>query len=229
MAYLVTGGTGSMGSYVVRDLLNEGKKEVVCLQRSGVTPFLRQVVGEDRIEQIKTIQGDISNTQQLFYVIEENHIDTIIHLSSLIMSSGLTESQPAYALHVNCVGMNNILEAGRLFGLRRIVWTSSFQAVGEVGKFYKEKIYDNAIYKPDSMYSATKTLNEFMTKLYFEKFGVDVLGFRIGAILNVHKSMGRSGVFTRFLKNDATNLPAVLSATDANDLRHSNGRLTGQR
>jgi threonine 3-dehydrogenase len=99
----------------------------------------------------------------LFYVVEENHIDTIIHLSSLIMSTGITESQPAYALQVNCVGMNNLLEACRLLNVRKMVWTSSFQAVGEVGKFYQGRISDNTLYKPDSMYSATKALNEFMT------------------------------------------------------------------
>jgi nucleoside-diphosphate-sugar epimerase len=218
MAYLVTGGTGSIGAYVVRDLLNKGK-EVVCFQRSGVTPFLRNLVGEDRINRIKIIQGDIGNTQQAFSVIGENHIDTVIHLSALTSGGGLSESQPAYTLYVNCVGMNNILEAGRLFGLRRIVWTSSFHSVGEIGKFYKEPIFDSAIYKPDSMYSATKALNEFMTKLYYEKFTVDVLGFRIGAILNVYKSMGRGGIFTQFLKNAAMELPVVMAATDAKQLR----------
>ena len=124
MAYLVTGGTGSMGAYVVRDLLKDGK-DVVCFQRSGVTPFLRSVVGEDKYTNIKVVQGDISNSQQLFYVIQENQIDTIIHLSSLILSTGLTESQPAYALQVNCVGMNNLLEAGRIFGLRNSVLSES--------------------------------------------------------------------------------------------------------
>jgi nucleoside-diphosphate-sugar epimerase len=207
-----------MGSYVARDLLNQGK-DVICLQRSGVTPFLRQVVGEDKINKLKIIQGDISNTQQLFYVVEENQIDVIIHLSSLIVSSGISESQPAYTLQVNCVGMNNILEAGRLFHLKRIVWTSSFQALGEVGKIYKAPISDDALYKPDSMYSASKALNEFMTKLYFEKFGVDVLGFRIGAILNVHKRMGRGGIFSQFFKNAATGLPAVMASPDIDAVR----------
>ena len=214
MTYLVTGGTGSMGAYVVRDLLGEGK-EVVCLQRSGMTPFLLEAVGGDDINKVKVVQGDISNTQQLFYVVQENHIDTVIHLSSLILSTGLTENQPAYALQVNCVGMNNLLEAGRLFGLRRIVWTSSFQALGEAGKFYKEPISDNAVYKPDSMYSASKALNEFMAEHYYKKFGVDALGFRIGAILNVFKNMGRGGVFTQFFKNAATDQPAIMAATNA--------------
>ena len=125
MAYLVTGGTGFLGSYVVRDLLKEGK-EIVCLQRSGVTTWFRDIVGEDNIDKVKIVQGDVSNTLLVFNLIRENNIDVIVHLS--FMLPPVSELQPAYALRVNCIVLNNMLEAGRLFGLKRLVWTSSTRA-----------------------------------------------------------------------------------------------------
>jgi len=220
MAYLVTGGTGFIGSYVVRDLLNQGK-EVVCLQRSGITPVSRLVVGEGNQDKLKIVQGDVSNTLQLFDVIRKNNIEVIVHLGYIILSGGISETQPAYALQVNCVGTNNLLEAARLFGLKKIIWTSSIQAFGRVGEFYKEPIRDDdAIYMPDTMYGATKVLNEFMTKLYFEKFGVDSIGFRLGITLGIGKPLGGGGAFTKFLNNVALGVPVTMAAPDANRTRY---------
>ena len=218
MSYLVTGGTGSMGVYVVRDLLNMGK-EVVCLQRSGVTPYFRRVLSEEDISKVKVIQGDVSNTLLVFNAIKQNNVDTVIHLSSIIASGGISESQPTYTLQVNCIGTNNIFEAGRLFGLKKIVWTSSSQAFGAIGKYYKQPIGDDAIYMPDTMYGTTKVLNDFMTKLYYEKFGVDIIGFRLGLILSVDKNMGRGGSFTKFLKDVAMDVPTTMATMDADAIR----------
>jgi UDP-glucose 4-epimerase len=218
MAYLVTGGTGFIGSYVARDLLNAGK-EVVCLQRSGVTPIFRGVVGEDSVDKVKIVQGDMSNTLLVFNLVREYKIDVIAHIGFILLSGGISEAQPAYTLQVNCVGMSNILEAGRLLGVRKIVWTSSSQALGRVGEYYQKPIGDDAIYLPDSMYSATKVLNEFMAKLYYHQFGVDSIGFRIGFILGVDKPLGRGGGFTKFLKAAATNVPVTMAAMEADRVR----------
>ena len=122
MAYLVIGGTGFIGSYVVRDLVNRGR-EVVCFQRSGVNPWFRNILGEDNVDKVKIIAGDVSNTLQVFNIIRQNNIEFIIHLSFALPP--VSELQPAYALRVNCIGLNNLLEAVRLFGLKRLVWTSS--------------------------------------------------------------------------------------------------------
>lgn len=219
MAYLVTGGTGFIGSYVVRDLLNQGK-EVVCFQRSGVTPVSRLVVGKDNLDRVKIVQGDVSDTLQLFHAIREYDIDLVVHASASFPINGASESQPAYALRVNCVGMNNVLEAARLFGLRKVIWTSSSLALGRLAEFYKEPVGDdNAIYMPNTMYSATKVLNEFMAKLYFEKFGVDSIGFRLGFTFGIDQALARGRVFIQFLKNAATNVPTTLAMTDANRIR----------
>jgi UDP-glucose 4-epimerase len=218
MPYLVTGGTGFIGSYVVRDLLQAGK-DVICLQRSGVTPIFRGVLGEENVKKVRVIQGDISNTMPLFHLIKDNKVDKIIHTSVLLLSGGASEAQPSYTLQVNCGGLNNLLEAARLLGVKKIVWTSSCQSLGEIGKYYKEPIKDDACYKPDSMYSATKALNEYMTKHYYDKFGVDGTGFRIGLILGVDRPMGRGGSFTKFLKDVATDKPTVMATMNADHVR----------
>ena len=219
MAYLVTGGTGFIGSYVVRDLTNQGK-EVVCFQRSGITQVSRMVVGEENLARVKMIRGDVTDTLQVFHAIREHGIDLVVHVGSIFPFNGESETQLAYALKVNCIGMNNILEAARIFGIKKVIWISSVQALGQLAELYEEPVGDDdAIYMPNTMYGTTKIVNEFMTRLYFDKFGVDSVGLRIGFTFGVNQYDARNRVFVQFLKDAATNVPATLATTDADVVR----------
>lgn len=218
MAYLVTGGTGFIGAYVVRDLLKAGK-EVVCLQRSGVTPLFLLAVGEENIKKVKIVQIDLSDTLRVFNTIRDYKIDYIIHTASQVLSNGETEARPYYALQANCGGIINLLEAAKMLGVIKVTWTSSSQALGSVSEVHKELIKDEAIYQPATMYGATKAMNEFIAKHYFDRFGVDSAGFRIGIILNIEQPIGRRRGFIDLVRSAALNIPMTLTVTDADRVR----------
>lgn len=219
MAHLVTGGTGFIGSYAVRDLLKAGK-EIVCLQKSGVTDVFRMALGENNLDKVKIIQGDVGNTLQLFDVIRQNKIDTVVHCAAILSASGAisSEAAPPYGLQVNIMGMNNLLEAARLFSLKKIVWTGTVQSLGRVSDLYKGAIGDDsAIFQPDNLYSASKLLCETMGRVYFNKFGVDSLGLRMGLQLGIGKS--KMNALTNFLKGAATGVPVTMAAENLDQPR----------
>lgn len=223
MAYLVTGGMGYIGSHVIRDLLKAGK-EVVSLDISGTTQLFRDVVGDDNLDKIEIIQGDVSNTLLIFDIVRKLKIDVIVHAAAIMSATGSisSESQPPYAIQVNCVGTNNLFEAARLFGVRKVVWTSTGQVLGRIGDYYKGKVGDDeAIFMPDNMYTATKLLCEVMTRVYADKFGVDAVGLRIGLTLGIGKIHGKEkgNSFTQFIKDAATNVPATMAAVDIDQPR----------
>ncbi|MFC2005335.1 NAD-dependent epimerase/dehydratase family protein [Chloroflexota bacterium] len=210
MTYLVTGGMGYIGCRVVRDLLNDGK-EVVCFDVGGVTPQAREVIGEENLGKVKMVQGDVGDTIQVFRAVQEYGVDIIIHHA---FSMGPTRDlHPAAELRTNCNGMINMLEAVRLFGLKRVVWTSALASTGNrLRDYYKEPIGDDdALFMPDRIYGATKLLNEVMARLYFDRFGVDSIGLRIARTFGYYKL---ETPFTEFNRKVALNIPVELVEPD---------------
>ncbi|GAI37855.1 unnamed protein product, partial [marine sediment metagenome] len=121
MAKLVTGGSGFIGSYLVRELVRRGEEVVVFdWSRGGRISDI-----EDRI---KVAQGDISDWSQVMNAVKENHVDCIYHLAAML--SLPSEANPWASFRVNVLGSMNILEAARLFDVNTVVFASSMATYG---------------------------------------------------------------------------------------------------
>jgi dihydroflavonol-4-reductase len=119
MRALVTGGTGFVGSAVVRALLAHGV-EVVCLVRAGSDR--RNLMGlpvkltEGELDQPATLGRSLEGCQQLYHV------------------AALYSTRPQDAVRiwqVNVEGTQRILEAAWAAGVERIVHTSTIGTIGQ--------------------------------------------------------------------------------------------------
>ena len=182
MRYLVTGGTGLIGSRVVRDLVRDGERVVVydwLPNRSS----LARVMSEEEIDGAVTIvQGDVADSTHLFRTIQENGVERIIHLASLLMIE--SNADPRLALKVNCEGTICVFEAARVLGQQKVVWASSNAIFGPPDMYPGGRIPNEAPYYPRNVYSATKAFNEVAAAYYFGEYGVDITG--ISASLPSH-------------------------------------------
>ena len=229
MTYLVTGGWGFVGSRIVRDLVGQGES-VVVFDATEPGALSRAIIGEQYLSKVQAVRGDIADTTQFFSVVEENNVEYLIHnafamgaadyrpkrsTDAPVLKNGgrdmAGELNLGLALRVNCGGMLNVLEAARLFGVRRVVYTSAVAAFGlHISEFYHEAIGDRAVFAPDTMYGATKVLNEVMAGIYADKFGVDSVGFRIARTFGVDNP----APFTEFLRRVALEEEVELADPD---------------
>ena len=214
MAYLVTGGTGFIGSYVVRNLLQQGE-QVVCYQRSPITPLLQELVPQELLCKAKIVQASVADALDVFDAVRKHNVDTIIHLAYTIYPQA--EQIPPLSLRDSVIGTNNVFEAARLFGLKRVVWASTTAVFGRLGKMYGDKpvTEENVLYQPTRLYGATKALCEFVAKMYRDQFGVSVIGLRLARIYGVGKTKGSAAEFTQWLQGVAWNQPTVIANGDA--------------
>ena len=213
MIYLVTAGSGFIGSYVVRDLVLQGH-EVVCFQRSGITPLLQELIPPEKMKNVKIAQGNIKDFESLSNAIKQYDIKNIIHLAASMQPE--SEDNVPQAIQTTIVGTNNVLEAARTLKLNRVVWGGSNTCLGQLGKIVGSNILDDKIdaYAPPDFYAATKGLCDFMIKHYIKKYDLDIIALRLPRTYGPGKYSGGGIAFTEFIKNVALGNPVTITGAD---------------
>lgn len=98
--------------------------------------------------------------------------DAIVHFGGVG-----TEEPWQTILDANIRGSYHIYEAARKHGVRRVIYASSVHAVG----FHEmeAQIGVDAPHRPDSLYGVSKCFVESLSRLYWDKFGIETACLRI--------------------------------------------------
>jgi len=124
----VTGGTGLVGGWVLRLLIELGA-DVVCLVRDWIPQS--ELVGSRLIERVKIVRGDVREQRLLERVLGEYEIDTVIHLAAQTIVS-IANRNPISTFETNVGGTWSLLEACRRSpSVKQIVLASSDKAYGD--------------------------------------------------------------------------------------------------
>ncbi|MEI8132621.1 MAG: GDP-mannose 4,6-dehydratase, partial [Leptolinea sp.] len=105
----VTGGTGLVGSWLVRRLVEAGA-DVVCLVRDWVPQS--ELVQTSLIEKVKVVRGDVRDQTLLERVMGEFEIDTVIHLAAQTIVT-IANRNPISTFETNIGGTWSLLESCR--------------------------------------------------------------------------------------------------------------------
>jgi nucleoside-diphosphate-sugar epimerase len=173
MAVLVTGGTGFIGAEVARVLAQRGEKTVVFDINDRKT-LLKGV--EDKVTVVK---GDVSNYSHVFNVVKNYHIEVIYHLGSML--SLPSDVDPWSSFRVNAQGTFQVLEAARILGVKKVIFSSTLATYGI--DIRESVIDDYTLQRPTLFYGCTKVFSELMGRFYKRKFGLDFRGVRYPAII----------------------------------------------
>ena len=214
MTYMVTGGTGFIGSHIVRDLVREGE-QVVVYDFLPARSSLERLMSEEEIENsVKIVPGEITDPPHLFRTIKENNVEKIIHTVSLLVLD--SNANPYLAVKVNCEGTICVFEAARILGLEKVVWASSNACFGPQEKYPEEYIPNDAPHYPQNIYAGTKSFNEVVAAYYVDHYGLDVTGIRY---MHVYGAGVRRGFFATILEelilNPALGKPGRIPHSDA--------------
>lgn len=169
MDVLVTGGNGSIGRFVVEELVSRGH---------DVTVFDIQTRSTTR--EVSFVEGDITDREGVTRAISDN--DTVVHLAALLPPG--SEESPSRADRINIGGTLNVLNAATQADARTIV-ASSKAVYGHVSAEHAypqyEPLAEDVQKSPMNVYGLTKLASEHFCKDYANNRGLDVASVRFAS------------------------------------------------
>ncbi|QBO57831.1 GDP-mannose 4,6-dehydratase [Chryseobacterium salivictor] len=225
MNYIVTGGSGFIGSHLVEHLLKNGHSVInidnfddfydykikIKNTLESVGEMLEFTFHEKELDIQKLIFETSSKNYQLYYqdirdkeglekIFQKHKIDMVIHLAAL---AGVRPSieRPLEYEEVNIKGTMNLWELCKDFKIKKFINASSSSVYGNNEKtpFSEE----DAVEKPISPYAATKKCVEILGHVYHHLYGIDIIHLRFFTVygprqrpdLAIHK-------FTKLISGD---------------------------
>lgn len=225
MNYLVTGGSGFIGSHLTEQLLKKGHSVInidnfddfysyqIKIQNtldaiqhfsdfeySGKDNDIKKLISLSQSENYKLYYQDIRNKKGLEAIFTHHKIDVVIHLAAL---AGVRPSieRPLEYEEVNIRGTMNLWELCKDFNINKFVCASSSSVYGNNEKipFSETDNVDN----PISPYAATKKCGEILGHVYHDLYKIDMIQLRFFTVygprqrpdLAIHK-------FTKLISED---------------------------
>ena len=176
---LITGGGGNIGRATAKYLIDTGE-EVLLLQRNAVDvpDFLEAFWGK----QAKGALGNILDLPFLLGLVKDYQVESIIHTAGM-WENRTGEGTLHQVLQVATQGTMNVMEAARIFGLRRVTFTSSIGVYhGSEGSYMS--MSEDSLLPPVSFsyIGNTKKMVEQMLLLYTNDYGLSAPSVRVGGV-----------------------------------------------
>jgi nucleoside-diphosphate-sugar epimerase len=218
MRILLTGGYGCIGSWIARALIERG--DAVWIYDLKEDPHrLRLLLDEERLRQVRFIQGDVTDVAALRTAIQDHTITHVVHLAGLQVP--VCRADPLLGAKVNVLGTLAVLEAVRLAQgqVQRLVYASSAAVFGPPGDYPAGRLGDDVKLTPASHYGYFKCCNEGNARVYYQDHGISSIGLRPWTVYGVGRDFGMTSEPTKAIKALALGRPYHVSYGGWQDLQ----------
>jgi uronate dehydrogenase len=161
----LSGASGGVGQVLRPALLKQG----FALRSAGGRRALTPVAPEEEV-----CHGDLRDPAFVDTLL--TGVDVLVHMAATSVERPLPE-----VIENNLVGLAAVYEGARRHGVRRIIFASSNHAVGMHS--VDSKLDLDCDLRPDGWYGLSKVWGEAMTRMYWDKHGIEGISVRIGSAI----------------------------------------------
>jgi len=191
--FLVTGGTGFIGSNISNLLVNQGHKVKIFDNNSRGS--IQKI--KDIKKKIKFIKGDVRNKQSLNKALKNT--DAVIHLA-YVNGTKYFYSKPVLVLDIAIKGILNVIEGCIKNKIKELYLASSsevYQTPNKIPTDENETLKIPNIFNPRYSYGGGKILTELMGIHYGKKYFKKLVIFRPHNVYG--PNMGHEHVIPQFI------------------------------
>ena len=177
MATLVTGGTGFVGSNVVRTLAMAGHT-VVSFDLVAPDELVRGHLGPWK-SQVTFVEGNILQPEDLERAANSG-VDKIVHAAVFTgILPEIEKGQSRSIVEVNLMGTTNLLELARQQAVDRFIYVSSGSIYGD-NSSSTDALHEDTPPNPGSLYAIGKYASELLTERYGDLHSFQIAIVRVG-------------------------------------------------
>jgi UDP-glucose 4-epimerase len=202
MRTLVTGGAGFIGSHLADALIARGDSVTIVddLSSGKESNITSAVLGGARLHRV-----DIRDGAALAEVVADAQPQAVFHLAAQV-DVRISLADPAFDARTNVEGTINVLEAARLAGTERVVFSSTGGAMyGDTDVLPTPETVEAL---PMAAYGQSKYCAERYLGLYDRLYGLSTLALRFGNVYgprqDPHGEAGVIAIFCGKLREGAT-------------------------
>jgi UDP-glucose 4-epimerase len=211
----VSGGAGFIGSHLVRSLLQDAATQRVVIFDNFSSGQLAHIEGFTRDPRVEVVRADLKEQSAVTAAMAE--CDTVFHLAAN-PDIAKAVTQPDIDFWEGTYLTQNILEAMRVSGARRIIYTSGSGVYGENPELAFAEDYGPCI--PISTYGASKLACEGLLASYCHMFDLIGRAFRFANVVGPRQTHGVGYDFIRRLKADPSRLRILGDGTQKKSYIH---------
>ena len=141
---LITGGTGSFGSYIVKELLKKNPKQVIIFSRDEDKQYSLQHELKNFNKKIRFVIGDVRDFKSIDKAMRDG-VDIVLNAAALKQIPS-TEYNILEAIRTNVLGAQNVVDACIKYNVKKAITISTDKAVEPINvmgltKALQERIF----------------------------------------------------------------------------------------
>ncbi|MXY29036.1 dTDP-glucose 4,6-dehydratase [Candidatus Poribacteria bacterium] len=177
MKLLVTGGAGFIGTNFIRYWRQHHPDDTLInldlLTYAGNPSNLTDIAKTLPTKRYKFVHGDILDTTFVEDILKTERPDVIVNFAAESHNSRAI-LHPRRFFETNVMGTQVLLDAARKYGVARFHHISTCEVYGELALDSPDMFSENAPYRPQTPYNASKAAADHLVNAYFHSFGTPI-------------------------------------------------------
>lgn len=218
MRILVTGSSGCIGAWTVKQLLERGI-DVLCYDLETDLSRLRLISDLADSPHLRVETGKIEDTERIKTLVRDGGVTHVIHLAAVLMP--FCQAQPVAGGLINVIGTLNVFEAARDAGRPvRVVYASSSAVWGPEDAYGERQLSEKDSPLPGTHYGVFKQANEGNARIFFTMNGISSMGLRPWTVYGVGRDRGLTADPTLAMKAAVLGVPFQIRLSGHMDLQY---------